>query len=71
MTEGGIEGKPKDDTEKAACLAGVQRAVDACERNGYGWCLWAHGDWSNGFDTYGAQIKTTATYPLITGKSSR
>jgi hypothetical protein len=70
MTEGGLEGKPKNDTEKAAAIAGVQRAVEVCEQQGYGWCLWAHGDWTDGFDTYGAQIKTTASYPLITGKKA-
>jgi hypothetical protein len=71
MTEGGIEGKPKSEAEKAALVAGVQRAVEVCEQHGYGWCLWAHGDWANGFDTYGAQIKTSVSYPLITGKNSR
>ncbi len=48
-------------------LAGIQRMVELCEQRGYGWCLWAHGDWANGFDTIGAKIKTTISYPLITG----
>ena len=70
MTEGGIEGKPKSETEKASEMDGVQRAIEICEQHGYGWCLWAHGDWADGFDTYGAQIKTKVKYPLITGKNS-
>ncbi len=70
MTEGGIEGKPKNEAEKAAEMAGVQRAIDLCEQHGYSWCLWAQGDWSDGFDTYGAQLKTNVKYPLITGKAS-
>lgn len=68
MTEGGIEDKPRTEQEKAARIAGVQRLVEVCERSGYGWCLWAHGDWADGFDTYGAQIKTGVAYPLITGQ---
>ncbi len=68
MTEGGIEGSTQTEPEKAARLAGVQRVIEICEERGFGWCLWAHGDWSNGFDTYGAKLKTHATYPLITGK---
>lgn len=51
-------------------MAGVQRAIEICEQYGYGWCLWAHGDWADGFDTYGAQIKTRLSYPLITGKEA-
>ncbi len=68
MTEGGIEGKAQTEPEKKARLAGVQRAVELCEEHGYGWCLWPQGDWANGFDTYGAKLKTRAAYPLITGK---
>ena len=71
MTEEGLEGKPKNEGEKAAAMAGVQRAIELCERQGYAWCLWAHGDWSDGFDTYGAQIKCHLKYPLITGKASQ
>jgi len=71
MTEGGLEGKAGSDQEQAARIAGVQRVVELCEQRGYGWCLWAHGDWSNGFDTYGAQIKTRVKYPLITGTARR
>ena len=48
-------------------LAGIQRMVELCEQRGYGWCLSVHGDWANGFDTIGAKIKTTISYPLITG----
>lgn len=69
MTEGGVEGRAETEPEKAARLAGVQRAIELCEDRGYGWCLWAHGDWADGFGTYGAKIKTRATYPLITGKA--
>jgi Cellulase (glycosyl hydrolase family 5) len=67
MTEGGIDGA---DTEAARGdrLAGVQRMVEICEQNGYGWCLWPYGDWADGFSTYGAQVKTRTVYPLITGK---
>ncbi len=66
MTEGGIDGA---DTEAATGdrLAGVQRMVEICEQNGYGWCLWPYGDWADGFSTYGAQVKTRTVYPLITG----
>jgi len=71
MSEGGIEGKPKNEDEMAAQLAGVQRAIEICEQHGYGWCLWAHGDWADGFDTYGGKIRTHVNYPLITGKNSR
>ncbi len=71
MTEDGVEGKPKNETERVAELAGVQRLVDLCEQNGYGWCLWAQGDWADGFNSYGAQIKTHSKYPLITGEYSR
>ncbi len=71
MTEGGVEGKPGNEADKAAQIAGVQRVVELCEQHGYGWCLWAHGDWADGFDTYGAQIKIGVNYPSITGKSSR
>lgn len=71
MTEGGIEGKPKNETEQASEMAGVQRVIEISQQNGYGWCLWAHGDWADGFDTYGAQIKTRLKYPLIMGKASR
>ncbi len=71
MTEGGIGSKPKNEAEKASEMAGVQRAIDICDQNGYGWCLWAHGDWADGFETYGAQIKCSLNYPLITGKTSR
>jgi cellulase (glycosyl hydrolase family 5) len=67
MTEGGIDDKPQNDQELAARIAGVQRVVEICEKNGYAWCLWAHGDWADGFDTYGAKIKTTISYPSITG----
>lgn len=69
MTEGGIEGKAETEPDQAARLAGVQRVVDVCEEHGFGWCLWAQGDWSDGFGTYGANLKTHATYPLITGKA--
>jgi len=71
MTEGGIEGKPKNEAEKAAESAGVQRAIDICEQNGYGWCLWAHGDWADAFDTHGVQLRTQVRFPLITGDYSR
>jgi hypothetical protein len=71
MTEGGIEGKPRNESEKVAELAGVQRAIEICEQNGYGWCLWAQGDWADGFDTYGPEVKTHLSYPLITGRNSR
>jgi hypothetical protein len=71
MTEGGIEGKPKNEVERAAQLAGVQRTIELCDQHGYGWCLWAQGDWADGFDTYGAQLKTSVSYPSITGKASR
>jgi Cellulase (glycosyl hydrolase family 5) len=67
MTEGGIDDTPKTAADMTARMAGVQRIVDDCEKQGYGWCFWAHGDWSNGFDTYGAQVKTTLTYHSITG----
>jgi hypothetical protein len=69
MTEGGIEGKAETEPDQAARLAGVQRVVEVCEERGFGWCLWAHGDWSDGFGTYGAKLKTHATYPLITGQA--
>jgi hypothetical protein len=69
MTEGGIDGKAETEPEKAARLAGVQRVIDVCEERGYGWCLWAQGDWADGFGTYGAKLKTRATYPLISGKT--
>ena len=68
MTEGGIEGKAETPADKAARLAGVQAVVNICEERGYGWCLWAQGDWADGFGTYGAQLKTRATYPSITAK---
>jgi hypothetical protein len=68
MTEGGIEGRPRTESERVAEMAGVQRAIELCEQAGYGWCLWAQGDWADGFDTYGAQLKTHLHYPLITGK---
>jgi len=42
--------------------------VEICEERGYGWCLWAHGDWADGFGTYGAKLKTSVPYPSITGK---
>ncbi|SPE51034.1 exported hypothetical protein [Verrucomicrobia bacterium] len=71
MTEGGLDGKPKNEAERAALMAGVQRAIDLCEQHGFGWCLWAHGDWADGFDTYGAQLKTGLSYPLITGQRPR
>jgi len=67
MTEGGIEGKPAGAAARAAPLAGVQRMVEVCEKQGYGWSLWAHGDWADGFQTYGAEIKSTVPHPLITG----
>lgn len=68
MTEGGCDSVSKNDKEQAARMAGVQRMVELCEQRGYGWCLWAHGDWANGFDTVGAKIKTTVSYPSITGR---
>jgi hypothetical protein len=71
MTEGGIEGKPKNEAEQAAHLARVQRTIELCKQDGYGWCLWAQGDWTDGFDSYGAQLKTSVSYPSITGKTSR
>jgi len=73
MTEGGCDDKPKNDQEEAARIAGIQRMVELCEQRGYGWCLWVHGDWANGFDTIGAKIKTSIRYPPITaaGRSKR
>jgi hypothetical protein len=71
MTEGGQDDKPKTDADKAARLAGIQRVVDICEKNGYGWCLWAHGDWADGFDTVGGKIKTGITYSSITGMQAK
>jgi hypothetical protein len=68
MTEGGIDDKPANDTEMASRIAGVQRVVELCEKNGFAWCLWAHGDWADCFDTYGAKIKTTIQYPSIIGE---
>lgn len=68
MTEGGIEGKPKSAEDLAARLAGVQRVVDVCEERGYGWCLWAWGDWAKGLEEYGVKITSKGNYPLITGK---
>lgn len=67
MTEGGIDDKPKTDEERAARIAGVQRIIDVCEKQGYGWCLWADGDWAHGMTTYGTQLTTSLTYPSITG----
>lgn len=68
MTEGGIDDQPKTDADRDARIAGVQRIVDVCEKQGYGWCLWADGDWSHGLSTYGAKITTTLKYPSITGE---
>ena len=39
------------------------------DRSLHGWCLWAQGDWADGFGTYGAKLKTRATYPLISSKT--
>jgi hypothetical protein len=67
MTEGGIDDKPQNEPEEAARIAGIQRVVEICEQRGYGWSLWAQGDWAKEFDTFGAKIKTTVHYPSITG----
>jgi hypothetical protein len=67
MTEGGID-EAETEAARAEGLAGVQRMVEICEQNGYGWCLRPYGDWADGFSTYGAQVETRTVYPLITGK---
>ena len=67
MTEGGVEDSPKDEQAMAARIAGVQRMIDICQEQGYGWCLWAQGDWTDGFQSYGGRLKT-GKYPSISGE---
>ena len=69
MAEGGVEGKPKNEAENVAESAGGQRVIGICKQNRYGRCLWAHGGWANGFDTYGTQTKDSPTMSFNYGQS--
>ena len=65
VAELGIEG----DGDTSARVAGVQRTIDICAERGYGWCLWAYGDWADGYEQYGKNLTFSGTYPSIVGSA--